>query len=121
LSDSVDESGTVSGDEFGAAASLSELGAHATPVTTTPIATAAVAADGNVLAHSVGATDAQSPSGSTSSVVVTTTPYPLVAIILAAFLAGVVVSIVAKWFIDKRDQMKRSEQLIRPLLVPHNG
>lgn len=120
MSDSVDESGTVSGDEFGAAAaSLSEIGAHATPVT------AAVAPDGNVLARSAAATDVQSPSqpqsGSTSSVVVTTTPYPLVAIILAAFLAGVVVSIVAKWFIDKRDQMKRSEQLIRPLLVPHNG
>jgi len=108
---------TVPSDEFGAAASLSELGAHATPVTTAAIATNG---NGNVLAHSADSKSAESQP-STSSVVVTTTPYPLVAIILTAFLAGVVVSIVAKWFVDKRDQMKRSEQLIRPLLVPHNG
>jgi len=44
--------------------------------------------------------------------------FPIVPLILVAFLSGVLVSSFARFLLDKRDQMKRQQDILKPLLVP---
>jgi hypothetical protein len=54
------------------------------------------------------------------AVTVTNYQFPLAPLVLLAFVAGVVCSSFAKCMLDKREQLRRQENLIKPLLVPHN-
>jgi hypothetical protein len=57
---------------------------------------------------------------SSRHVVVTDYSFPIAPLVLLSFVAGVLLSSIAKCVIDKREQMRRQQELIKPLLVPAN-
>jgi hypothetical protein len=100
--------------------SFSEIGAGAHPLNAAALGSSSSAASTNAKStNNAGTVAGTSAVGAHSDVaaVVTTYTFPIGAVAFVAFMVGVLVSAFAKALLEKRAQMQRQEQLIRPLLV----
>ncbi len=101
----------MSENELGALPSFSEIGAQTHPATATATATAT---------NTRSAAASKNTAAAAPPVTVTNYSFPLLPLVLLAFVAGVVCSTFAKCMLDKREQMRRQELLIKPLLQVQN-
>jgi len=109
----IDTRSSVDSNEL-PAHSLLDVASRATPNSPAAGVDAAAAADTAIAPTNTAV------AGTISPVTVTSYSFPLLPLVLLAFVGGVVASTFAKCMLDKRAQMQRQEVLIAPLLQVQN-